>query len=338
MLARGDLAACDAWCAQIVGLGVNTDGAGLGGAARVGGCGGGSIGHYCDKRKCAAHFLTRCVFTHAPSVLSKRRPFSWDSKEVLVSAVIATVRLGGGGRIGGEKLSTPGDEALYLGTGYYLMGLLFEKGIGVQQDHAKGAEAFRISASLGHSMGQNNLAFCFDKGAGVEMNQDEAIRLLELSAAKGNPLAQVSLANRLRKGIGMPVDRERGLHLLRLSAEQGNPSAQANLGYWMPLSSKAEAFQLFYRAAVQGHNMGQNNLGVAYMQGLNGPPDSHEAVKWLRLSASQGNSLALRNLGDYYRSGKGTNDIKEAFRLYLLASSKGDHAASAYISEITNHS
>ncbi|KAH3714197.1 hypothetical protein Pelo_19295 [Pelomyxa schiedti] len=146
MLARGDLAACDAWCAQIVGLGVNTDGAGLGGAARVGGCGGGGgIGYYCDKRKCAAHLLTRCVFTHAPSLLSKRRPFravdtmteeiqlaqacSWDSKEVLVSAVIATVRLGGGGRTGGEKLSTPGDEALYLGTGYYLMGLLFEKGL-----------------------------------------------------------------------------------------------------------------------------------------------------------------------------------------------------------------
>ncbi|KAH3714609.1 hypothetical protein Pelo_18881 [Pelomyxa schiedti] len=47
----------------------------------------------------------------------------------------------------------------------------------------------------------------------------------------------------------------------------------------------------------------------------------------LLLSASQGDIPALRNLAGYYQ-GVTNRDIKEAFRLYLLAESKGDKKSS----------
>ncbi|KAH3767719.1 sel1 repeat family protein [Pelomyxa schiedti] len=352
MLARGDLAACDAWCAQIVGLN----------AVSVGGaC---SHNWHCDKRKCAAHFLTRCVCSHAPSLLSKRKPFrdvdttteeiqlaqacSWDSKDVLVSAVIRSAACGS--HADEIEIMGGGSCDQYVGTGYYLMGVMFGKGLGVHADDAKAVEAYRISASLGHSMGQYNMGYFWENGA--EKNQAEANRLWELSVAQGNPVSQVSLGYNLKYGFGgTPVDNDRAMRLWRLSAEQGNPCAQTNLAlcyeklpdppHTKPGTNQAEAFKLFYSAAVQGYDVAQNCLGNRYMKGIHGHTDPQEAVKWLRLSASQGNPMALRNLGDYYCTdyywtGTATRDTREAFRLYLLASSKGDQAATTFVSRISN--
>ena len=68
-----------------------------------------------------------------------------------------------------------------------------------------------------------------------------------------------------------------------------------------------------------------NSLGVWYEKGLHGlRPNLEEAKNWYELAAGHGNALAMHNLGDLYRQGKGVKqDGGEAFRWYKKAAEAG---------------
>ena len=64
----------------------------------------------------------------------------------------------------------------------------------------------------------------------------------------------------------------------------------------------AEAAKWFRKAAEQGDDKAQHNLGVSYAQGQGVPQDYTEAVKWYRKAAEQGHAdaiEALKKLGEY---------------------------------------
>ena len=65
-------------------------------------------------------------------------------------------------------------------------------------------------------------------------------------------------------------------------------------------------FELFTKAAEQGHADAQNNLGLMYKEGLAIPQSDYEAFKWFTEAAEQGHADAQNNLGLIYRDGKET--------------------------------
>ncbi len=118
----------------------------------------------------------------------------------------------------------------------------------------------------------------------------------------------------------------------RRAAKQGYDLAQHNLGL-MYANGKgvpqdyAEAVKWYRRAAEQGDAYAQNNLGLMYANGKGVPQDYAEAVKWYRRAAKwyQGNATAQHNLGLMYANGKGVpQDYAEAVKWYRRAAEQGD--------------
>ena len=85
-----------------------------------------------------------------------------------------------------------------------------------------------------------------------------------------------------------------------------------------------EAVKWFRKAADQGNDWAQNNLGICYHKGKGVPQDSGEAVKWYRKAADQGYARAQYNLGWCYHKGEGVRqDDAEAVKLYRKAAEQG---------------
>jgi TPR repeat protein len=91
------------------------------------------------------------------------------------------------------------------------------------------------------------------------------------------------------------------------------------------------AVEWYRKAAEQGNDAGQTNLGTAYGQGIGVPQDFREAAKWLLKAAEQGDTLAQIKLGLAYSEGRGVpQDYVEAHKWVNLAvaSSNGEEAIS----------
>ena len=81
--------------------------------------------------------------------------------------------------------------------------------------------------------------------------------------------------------------------------------------------------------AEQGDATAQNNLGVAYRDGIGVEKDRREAVRLWRKAAWQGNAEAQYNLGLAYEEGKGV--VKSEFESYVwysIAKASGNKDAS----------
>ncbi len=113
-------------------------------------------------------------------------------------------------------------------------------------------------------------------------------------------------------------------------AEAGNAIAQFRLGVMfeggqgVPKDGE-EAAKWYVKSANQGYALGQNKVGLMYLNGWWGmPQDYKEALRWFLLAAEQGNIYARNNLGSMFESGKGVpKDKVVAYALYSLAAACG---------------
>jgi TPR repeat protein len=81
-----------------------------------------------------------------------------------------------------------------------------------------------------------------------------------------------------------------------------------------------EIFETFKKAAEQGNDKAQNNLGVCYANGLGVKQDLEKAAKWWTKAAQQGYASAQNNLGVCYENGLGVKqDLEKAAKWYTAA-------------------
>ncbi len=77
----------------------------------------------------------------------------------------------------------------------------------------------------------------------------------------------------------------------------------------------------FRKAAEQGYDEAQTNLGVMYERGWGVARDYGEAEKWFTLAIEQGEKRAHGNLGWMYFFGRGVPwDLKKAFHHFRQSS------------------
>lgn len=89
----------------------------------------------------------------------------------------------------------------------------------------------------------------------------------------------------------------------------------------------AEAIKWLRLSADQGNPAAQTNLGVIYADGRGVTQDFKEAIKWYQAAAAQGYAVAQYNLGYSYEKGEGVEDPREAVRWYQMAAEQGDASA-----------
>lgn len=138
----------------------------------------------------------------------------------------------------------------------------------------------------------------FDEG---EEKNRHMRQMLEDAAAHGHGDATYFLSVRQVES----AERDR---LLLKAGKLGNPDAQRDLGAyyatgdWTGPKDTELAVQWYARAAEQGNADAQYNLGFMYILGEGTAPDVGKGLRWLRLSAEQGDICAMRLLGELRRN------------------------------------
>ena len=85
-----------------------------------------------------------------------------------------------------------------------------------------------------------------------------------------------------------------------------------------------EAVRWYRKAAEQGDASAQTNLGFMYAEGHGVAQNYAEAVRWYRKAAEQGSAIAQTNLGIMYRKGRGVaQDYVQAHKWLNIASALG---------------
>lgn len=95
-------------------------------------------------------------------------------------------------------------------------------------------------------------------------------------------------------------------------------------GYNGKSQNYAEAAKWYQKAAEQGDQVAQFNLGIMYSQGQGVATDVNQATAWYRKSAESGYSRAQYNLGSAYYANK---NFAEALKWFRMAADQGEVSA-----------
>ena len=142
-----------------------------------------------------------------------------------------------------------------------VLGLMYEKGLGIPQDYGQAVKWLEKGAKKGDAPAQNNLGFLYLKGKSVKQNDAKALQWFEKAAAQGLASAQENLGLIYGGGLGVKKDFEKAFGWFKLAAEQDDPEAETN-------------------------------LAILYSLGEGGPKDFIESYKWFTLA------LAHQPVGD----------------------------------------
>lgn len=131
--------------------------------------------------------------------------------------------------------------------------------------------------------------------------------------------ALVREAKRIRRGEGLTPENAQAFSLFYRAALAGHCEAQREVGYCFGFGGGVrcdftESSRWFRRAAEQGDGEAQWMFGMCCQNGNGIPKDATEAAKWYRRGAEQGETAAQDILADCYFSGKGVHrDYCEAY-------------------------
>ena len=171
-----------------------------------------------------------------------------------------------------------------------LLGILFQKGLGVTEDLKEAIRLFTAAAGKKLAAAQVNLGLLYVNGTGVARDEAEAARWLGLAADQGDPIGEYRLALLLLAGKGVERDTKRAGELLRHGADRGYVPAQVSLAlaYETARPSRTGLAYFWYRiAGVRTRdqrlktlaNDGENRT-IMYLSGAEIAAARHTADSW----------------------------------------------------------
>lgn len=226
------------------------------------------------------------------------------------------------------------------------LGWMYHNGFGIEKNELKAFEWYEKAAMRGYAPAQDDIAHMYESGVGVIRDEAKAFAWYERSAQRGYAYAQFNLARVYINAIGVERDDAKAYEwaakaslqgnkqvLLLLSdmcqamkneadaywcnfriARQGNVYAQEHFAEMnhdgknlFKVKDDAEAFKWYEKAALQGSNSAQNELGKMYESGIGVAKNAAKAFNWYEKSAIQGNLIAQYHLGEMYSNGTGVS-------------------------------
>lgn len=112
------------------------------------------------------------------------------------------------------------------------LGLLFDRGLGVEPDAGRAVYWFARAAAAGDAAGMANYGRMLQEGKGVSPDPREAARWLYLAAKQGQREAQYNLGLMYERGHGVPRDDKAAAAWYSRAAAQDQPQALARLGHF----------------------------------------------------------------------------------------------------------
>jgi uncharacterized protein len=178
--------------------------------------------------------------------------------------------------------------------GYADLGLLYEKGLGVNKDAAMALNLFNEAARRGSAEGMYRVGVAYFDGLGVQKDLPTACQWFIRAAATGNhPYAQGEAGVCYYDGTGVAQNHETAFNWYVLAGQAGLVDARVSVADMLDRGD--------------GHNQ-----------------DSAGAVMWYQAAAEQGDVYAMTLLGAHLRLGKGAaRDEAQAMEWFAKAAQKG---------------
>jgi len=186
-------------------------------------------------------------------------------------------------------------------------------------------------------------------------NKEEAVKSLSYAADQGHAPAQWKLARMYAEGDGVPRDELRAFENFSQVCDRHadeapeSPTAPFVSSAFIALGSyylngiqnssvkanPAKAREMFaYSASYFGDPEAQLVLARLYLDGIGGPKDTKQALRWLNLSAEKGNRLAQAELGKLLFNGEvGAKQRARGLMWLNLASDAADPVNESWIIE-----
>lgn len=214
----------------------------------------------------------------------------------------------------------------------------YKNGEGVPQNYEKAFDLFLKAACAGNYAAEYNVGLAYYEGQGVPKNLYEARKWFRLSAQNGVGKALAALALFAEKGIpNDSPDIDKALDLYLKAANAGDyGDAQwimgncRTFGLMNSYKDDLEGFAWYLEAAENGHATAQNNVAVAYVQGILVDRDYEQAVAWFEKAVAQQDPYALNNYGTMLVNGDGIKrDVERGFRMLSQSAALGNSDAKA---------
>ncbi len=224
-------------------------------------------------------------------------------------------------------------------------------------DKQKQAQAFKVAesqADAGDPKAALLLGMLYDRGIGISADPAKAIYWYQQSGE--NPVSQFIMGTYTTEGKGVAIDKEKGMVLLQQSAQAQFPYSDFNLAiikeqekqdflpdlitayragnshagivladYYLAENDDADnmnqAREIYTGLAQKGDQYAQLKLAYMMANGLGAAADPLGAQRWYTSSAEQGNAEAQYLLGQFYQLGElGEPDYNLAKHWYEKAS------------------
>lgn len=225
-----------------------------------------------------------------------------------------------------------------IGNMYCLnaLAMCYKNGQGVEQDYKKAFDLFLESAYAGNYAAEFNVGLAYAEEQGVAQDLREAKKWFLLSAKQGFGKAMAMLGLYAERGIpDGNSDLEEAFDWYLKSANTGDYALSQwilgncrTYGLMDSYVDELEGFEWYLKAAHNGHPTAQNNMAVAYMEGILVDQDYDLAVKWFEKAVAQDEPIALNNYGMMLINGNGVNrDVLRGFEMLKRAAELGNHDA-----------
>ncbi|MBX2869209.1 MAG: sel1 repeat family protein [Acidiferrobacterales bacterium] len=248
----------------------------------------------------------------------------------------------------------------------FALGVMYIRGVGVEQDQKKGADLYLRSATLGFASAQFNLGLAYFAGRGLEQSFARAGFWWLKAAKQEHAVAQYNLAALLWGGQGMTQDQSRAMHWFRKAKENGSSDAsnflltlfapmykelnEENLrvarqdgNRSIPLIDEFGMYKLGLQAvqkeqfqqafgyweplATDGHVDSQYQIARLLESGKGVQKSFDKALDWYQRAAQKGQGDAQYRLGLYYMNE--SEEKNEALGFYWMQSAADNNSQPA---------
>ncbi len=242
-----------------------------------------------------------------------------------------------------------------------ILGVMYAKGLGVQQNWTEAVGWFRKAVNGGHVGAAFHLGQCYQNGNGVPRNPAEAARLYRFAASHGDRQAASLLAQgggsaasasfgnsgqqaagANRGQMGVPANNGRTGGQVEDARTYPIPATPPPIGVSPGQREEAEdlwqraaalldhgyarkAMPLLYRCALMGDRRAEATLGIRFQDGDGVKADDNAAAYWFGLAAAQGHRASQYALAGMYLEGEGglPKDLTKATELFKKSANQG---------------
>ena len=184
--------------------------------------------------------------------------------------------------------------------------------------------------------------FALGLGFGIPKDPTVAWLILEGCAKAGNPVGQFALAQTLMAGRGPNFDSGRAFELFEKAAAQGHLWSKLEAGLMLQQgagsrsSRYGKALAYFTDCIAAGIPAAKSNLALMYLEGRGVKSDPRKAEELLLAAHEEGARKAKLILGHLYYNGRGkvARDYEKAREFYELALEEEFTEANFYLGEI----